>query len=823
MFFTKSTKGTLMIKKILFCLFFLSQNSVRSTVVNGIRLPEPRIQNLVICNDSQEFYLNIKRDSLLWINAIGAISSSLLNSLSANQLTLSTKSLWYNVQFFAQLWVDLATLSSIETTKKYTPVFNLSEAEFKKMLDEYQQPIKEINDCYLTINSTIAAYSSRPLSEISKQINFAMKAAWEKNPAWLKNSKLKDDLQRLFTMFTLYKLAMANNYICKDVSAEFILFIPQYLTTHPALDNQLYTATNQAETSSQDIFIGLRYSQAKNFDLQTLLTVDQAKKFAAELISTKKINQNYYSTGPKDLGKELHSLLSSISIKRGSLKPNFQDHYAEILPIFNIFITGHGSPDITANIDTTIIKRTKTIAAKSKSGKPETKIINYQSSDFLDIIKLLNNQLFMKSLTFLSCYPGGKKIKKEFEISSKFQNQNLEDINYPIMLLGSTFAPTTGAFMLSALPPFHNTNVSNSIYIAQKLYGPAKIDEQEAFVQFFNFLNTDTTYEKFETVTNKKRTQHYRLQDANKKLSANEIFSHAKPSYLYAANVFANIYDDTTKKMVPSQFANYVLIKFPHTSWFTPARFKKLIIKLSQISSSTTAQVTIPRDTQAILMDANWIQSSITIEDPAQISFIPINYLNQNYVFEAIKTTQKLALNQFIKQFFMIEQIAEPINILIKNLTLGNDTYTNVYIFIHNDFGAKGTRNGYIATTGSSEPLMTSWLNSNAFEINSVIEKVSAQEVAKLESSVTKNATKQFDSSVKTLSTKTGKPYEVETSGTLSQGNIQKLEAYILAKQKTNKSNAKAMFEKSIEQHKEEQRLKSINALELATMLIKNR
>lgn len=815
-------KGAFMTKKSLFFLFLLINTIVNPTIVNNITLPEPRIQNLVICNDSQEFYINEKEFPLPWNKVSGAISSDLLYALSAEQLVLSTKSLWHNVQFLAQLWLDFATLSAEQITQKYLALSKESATNFNNNLKEYQPCIIEIHRLYEIINTEIQRHSSQSSSQISHYINTAMKSAWDQKPIWLQNKKIADNLINLFTFFTLYQLTLANNYTCKDISNDFILFIPQKLLQVPKLDDHLLSVTTQPNSSNADIYTGIRHSHYPNYPYKNPITTLQAQTLAKTLTVSKKIG-NFTISGSKDLGSELYTLLNEILIKKSSLKNLFQDHFAEIIPNFNIFIAGHGSLDYTtANISMTIITKNKTVSIKSKTGKLETKKITYQSSDFLDILKLLNNQVFMKSLTISSCYQSGKKIKDEFNITSKLNNPILEEITYPIILLGSTLAPTTATFWLSNLPPFHNRDISNSIYIKQKLYGPSKIDGQEAFIRFFNFLNGNAVYEKFETTENGKKVQRYRLQSTNKKHPSIETFSHAKPSYLFAANVFANIYDERKTQMNQDQFANYILIKFPHTAWFTPARFKKLVLKLSQVNSLTKAQIIVPQDIQAILMDANYIPTNLFMQQQNPISFIPINYLNQNYVFDSITVTSNISLHKFLEQFFTIENIGEPINIVIKNLKLSNQTFSEIYIFIHNDFGIKGVRNGYIVTDTTGETFITYWNNNQPYGFEQQTEPYSTTERTKLIASITKNATKQFNSSVKEFTSKSGKKYEIETSGSASKETIQQLQAKIIARNSSTK--AKDMFNRSRKQKEDEQAKNSsnaalINALELAHIL----
>ena len=252
-------------KNILFFLSLVSYGALDATIVDGIQLPDPRTRDLVICNDSSEFYINSDPFPLPWTETSHAISSDLLYALAANQLVLSTKSLWHNVQFLAQLWLDFATLSAQQLTTKYQLASQLSAAEFAANLNRYQPCIKEIHTLYNIVNTVIATHHTQTLAQISHLISDALESAWNKNPVWLQEGDLKNHLQNLFTMFTLYQLALANNYMCKNVSDYFILFIPKHLTTRPALDPQLYTVTTQSNISNADIFLGL-YNGPLNSD-----------------------------------------------------------------------------------------------------------------------------------------------------------------------------------------------------------------------------------------------------------------------------------------------------------------------------------------------------------------------------------------------------------------------------------------------------------------------------------------------------------------------------------------------------------------------------
>lgn len=731
-------------------LLFLYYTHLITINIENIELPNYRIRNFVICNDVSEFYIKQTEFPLPWNiksnNSANAISTDLLHALSAQQLVLCTKLSWHNVQFLAQLWQDFATQSKEFLINKYQQISRQYDSEFLTNLNIYQPAIKEIQRLYQIINGIITTHISNP-SVISDQIDKAMASSFATNPEWLKQGDLNKNLQSLFTIYTLYQLTIANNYLCKEINDTFILFIPPNLIKS-SLNPELINVTKQQDITSDDIYVGLRYKNCKNYNYLIPFTIEEAKSLSKTITTTEELSQHLVQT------------LDQLIIKKTLLRTPFQDYTSEILPNFNILLIGHGSKDIiTAGISVELKNRTKTYTTKSpKTGKEETKQYNYTSSDFLDILNLFNNQLFMKSLTISSCYPAGKKIKETFNMTSKLNNQKLERLNYPIILLGTVFAPIYTNSWITLLPPFKKLNLQNYLYLEQKKYGPYKQDGQETFVKFFNFLNQTT----FNTNYSQQSTQ---------------TFSQSHPSFIQAANVFSQALDETADKIDSNKLESYVFIKFPHTSWFTPARFKEHVLTLSQVATLTKQTITLKKDIQVVLIDANLMPTKIII--PYEIpSFIPINYINQNYVFDQITIQKKVSLEKFLEHFFKIEDIKEPINIVIKNLFINTDLYTNIYIFIYNDFGSEGIRNGYLYTNNNSQTNIVHWPSNLPFQNQAITKSYLESDAQKLLKAIEKNANKPSNKSEQSTNTNTLK-YEVEKTSAIDSSNIQNLEINI--------------------------------------------
>ena len=785
-------------KKLLSILFILlTQNITSQTIVNGITLPEARTTDLIICNDNKEFYMNNEIFPLPWTKKNLAASDALLNGLIANKLVLCTKSLWRNVQFIGEMWKDFATLSKQDLISKYKTLSKQPEQEFLQKIDEYEPCINEINKMYENINLIIKDSTNKDLSEISNTINYLIDGS-KNTYKWKTDKYIKNQLQLLFTIYTLYQIILANNYTCKEITDDFILFIPKQLLEQPVLDQKLIQTIEQENITDKDIWLGLKYSSCNDYKYLEFLTQDQTINLANRLKDQKKAYDKLLDN--KTIGILLYDALEKLIIKKSKITKDFKDYLVEILPNFNIFLTGHGSKNyFTAELSTELTNN---------------------KSEFLDILTIFNNHLLMKSLTIYSCYPAGSKLVNSFDITSKIQNPILEKLTYPIIIIGITLASVSSSYTIAKLPPFNNENIKNYIYQAQQKYGPGKDNNQEPFIRFFNFLNNTTTYEKFETTTKSKNPtdgniKHYKITNVNK--NTNEAFTTPTPLFLEAVNVLCDIYDNK-KQINKNMLSDYALIKYPNTEWFVPADFNKIVKKLSSISMLAKETVNIIPETQVILMDANIIKATIVIPNKNIPAFISANYLKQSYIFDKIVINQTTKLETFIKQFFTIQNIAEQISIIIKELIIGSLKFSNVFIFVHDDIFSQqketSFKNGYAFYT-ENRYQMIYWQENQSFD-TAIKESISLSPeylegtVSAIEDMVKSNNETYLKTEykLKTNNPKDTKGFIVESTSPISQEKIKELEKHL-----QNKPKNKDIYEKSLKIHDKE---KLINSPKLA-------
>lgn len=404
-------------------------------------------------------------------------------------------------------------------------------------------------------------------------------------------------------MFSLYcnvQIIKASNYLFKEVTSEFVLCIPHHM-----------------QHLSQ-IQLGLAYEKLRKFPF---LVVPKVEKQLI-LQEAKKIDE------AESLGKKLLEALQVLQII-------VQDDQAwNQLPLFNIFIDGHGLYTITAGISTTLEKDEKTGIA---------------SSDYLRILDYLNNHIRTKSLTISSCYPSGQKLIDSFNLTSKWHNVYLEKIRYPLIMVGSLYGPTSMAW---SKPRVNVYEEFPQFYTAQKLYSPQKNKGMTLFSDCFAFLNeTPANFEKF--------------------------------SSLFVSTENANV-------DLPQ---NYISIKFPYASWFSFVHYKDIVKSISAIDMAAKYRnkpMLIADKIQIILLGANVITSSIVIsrdtsDEKVSLPYIlPINYHNQNYFFNEIALPHdqsETVQAPIINMFSALIQVEEPIAIVIKKLTTAIKTFDNVVIF----------------------------------------------------------------------------------------------------------------------------------------------
>ncbi|HSW76347.1 MAG TPA: hypothetical protein VLG50_04855 [Candidatus Saccharimonadales bacterium] len=402
-------------------------------------------------------------------------------------------------------------------------------------------------------------------------------------------------------LYLTFLKACQDDYICKEVNSDFILFIPRKLI-------------EQAQSIKiQELMLGLSFSNLPDYDYKTLPTDDVFRQTIKDAKSI--FQKNILGEILLDAMKKLFIDTSELS----TLTSLPQEQSQSLLPFFNIFIKGHGSDTVTAEIS---------ILFRKKDAN------EIQTSDLLQFLQFFNNSVRTKSVTFFSCYPGGKKLLDTFKLTNQFNNINLEQIHYPLIFIGSFF---TTIYKFYIYKPYK--------LFSQYFMGPS-IDYK--LTKYFNYLNQTPS------------------------------------DYIQAAHLISDVYSPENNLLHPQ---NIVSIKMPHTSWFTPikevAKSEQII---SQIEALTSPEIIIQKNTKVVLLSANLIPK-IIVKSP-NFMLIPNNYHNQNYIIEKMYVDsygffQSFSLQSFIQKMFETEHSKYPeenINIIIKELFVKNERYNNIFI-----------------------------------------------------------------------------------------------------------------------------------------------
>lgn len=462
-----------------------------------------------------------------------------------------------------------------------------------------------------------------------------------------------------YFVYISYKILCTYNFICKEINDDFIVFIPRR-----QIQNQL----------------GLKYESLNDYAYQNFNTeTDQ--------------NAIWLKAFTDGLNKKSGKILLQ-SLKEFFIQKNEAAH-GTILPFFNFLITGHGTPDTM-------------IAEISIKNMPRQK-----KSDFIKILDFFNHQVLTKTLTLISCYNGGKKIIDTFNIENQFNNSYLDSITYPIIFNGSFLTPTSSTIAPYSRLFFHEYSYQNpflfsSLFLKQHnyLFSPRGFDiEFNSFKSYFTNLNQNP------------------------------------PNYNNAAKILTLISNDNAA--LPENLhvlRNYVSIKYPHSSWLTPTEIfsrttnnpvnQKTIKnskKISQIEALSTPVFTIQPLVSIILLQANIIQTILlpNRESSSKIPyFLPLNIHNQNYIITKVETRQTPIsnaqdLHNLMKHLLGVKEIEEPVNVVIKELMVQNQTYKNVCIFSLqnstslklNSYPQEAKISGYFYTNPNNVTQIVSWRN----------------------------------------------------------------------------------------------------------------
>jgi len=443
------------IKKLQYCLVLLtltlSTEAVQKIFLGNSfsSLPNDSIQNLIIINDCTELIprnLPPSEINSLFNQGEGAELIEFLQALRENQFILCTKSLWISLQNAAFTWESYISLPketllqefkkiSFNTALQKNP-FQGKKNDLKKMIDRDKQMIMKISTKFQELTQSIANASDYS-GKIAVANKLCQKYREELDPTY-------QEMMPLFTIYTTFKLASAYNYTCKDVSDEFILFIPDNLTK-----------------SLHRLWLKFLDYDYKNFPT---LEIAQNILYQAE-------NLDYDHL----LGQKLLRTLKLLPLKH--------QRKGEAC-FFNFYLTGHGSTDMTAEVSTVI-----------KQNQAQQSI-----SDFQKILNFLQWTGNTKSLTISSCYSGGKKFIDSFQVSNPLSNSFLEKLSYPIIFEGSFYVSTLSNVDVSDGSQLFSMR-DNRLLSNEFLYAPQFTSNPQKYKEYFESLNeTPPNYQNAATV-----------------------------------------------------------------------------------------------------------------------------------------------------------------------------------------------------------------------------------------------------------------------------------------------------------------------------------
>ncbi len=717
---------------LIFIIAFFSVNVESAQLKNQ----EERVTDLVIINDVYDIFpRNMSPWEITIDDDLGAFVIDLNLALFDNQLVLCTKSSWFSLQNFVQVWNDYVQKSEKELFELFqTKMPNLSTTDtvhIQQDIKDYKSLISQLNEMYKILMHEIKSEDNVHLKHV--KVRNRVKE-FQKILGSDTTGKFDYGLNILFTFYVSYQIILEHDYDCRNASDDFLVFIPKDLVPQ-AIKN----------TTEADIYLGLFYSNLTNYDYKTFATEEEIN--AVFSVANRQSEKN-------SLGVSLLNVLKKL---RSSSNINMAHD-----PFFNILIGGHGDPDSIAEISIHF----------QKNGN------KLKKSDLLKILDFFNYSIRTKSVGFMSCYSGGKKIVKTFDIANQFNNINLEKISYPIIFIGSFFALTSGLFD----PQLPFSELFPQLYTSNFLYGLPDWKKSNYHRNYFNYLNDDPI------------------------------------DYEGAAESVIDIFDFNNKNINFDLISNYASIKYPHTSWFTPLELKteqerenvqfaemkknqrmnikaiqsvsvgdqnsvqgkagtlqsgdikkplKIVKKISQIEASTTSIITIDYDDtpiEIVLLQANVIKQ-INI-DGAYYKlpvFLPVNYHNQNYVINLIKAPDywenseienSQNFHQMMRYFLPIPSIEEPVNIVIKELQTSNEIYTNVYAFTHKILsikkGLSSNRNkrvsGYMYTDSKNQTKIVTWPSGQEFPTESSPRAFSSQKALEFIAEVEQKAAKNLKS-----------------------------------------------------------------------------
>lgn len=457
------------------------------------------------------------------------------------------------------------------------------------------------------------------------------------------------------------EISLARDYICKEVTADYILCIPLSLLKISAeqgraaigLEKTIGEKIINLWFTEQDLRLGLLISALQNYDHKAFA---QSENFVSLLMQGLKgvvFGPSKFSSIKCIGGTEgVIEALERLSLKKTFLrevKADKRDLACAYLPRMNVLLAGHGSYSGLygrENFDSIA-------GISANSVDPKT------SSPFEQFLRCLNNDYNVQSLSILSCC-AGYNINK---MSQNFENKTFfAQASYPILF-------TSGLFALAAS-------------IRPALSNKGRIE------QFFEYLN---------------HVESYRVK--NQKTGTEEYsYSARKPEWKKAIDVFSKLFSDSGVDLLQ----HVTFVKFPNTSAIFLPELDSRIMTITPIKAvASQDELTVPEKALIVLLQAPYVQRSVVLQNTNLEKQKVANYKQDNalfivpaiigkqvgdvvnYCFEEIRCAgdiSNLAAVFFNYTLTIKGWLAQSFSILIKKAYCGSAEYSDVLLMYNGLF-----------------------------------------------------------------------------------------------------------------------------------------
>ncbi len=447
-------------------------------------------------------------------------------ALSDRETILCSKAILKNIQFKFLIWKDLLSLDLKNIRVKYSKFFeNVKDDELLKLVSS----AKKIDVLMLQLNS-----NQRNLQLEQEVINISNEL-----------QKLNEFLFYIFFMYKAYQyIVMDDSYNYLDVNQDYLLCIPNEKKEELFKDipvSYLSAFIREQPVDFLSIYLGLhvnRFREIRNVDLDS--------------------NISHYQVNPYlDLGQSLQDAIRRIFVYKNSF--SISESFPYLLPKFNVFLIGHGAEqEFFLGIEDRYIK---------------------------PILFDLNNNVWMKNLLILSCYPAGR-FKNLTNTMEADRVKIFSPLDYSVIFIGSL----------------------DSVVYSRKFLKDWLIYQDNFRLNIFK--NT------------------FKILD-NESVNYEELLKEFSEDLVNDLRV-----------------ANYVSILFPHTDWVTATDFSKNVLNLTKVKSLVLldGELDIPQEKNIILLNTNSVFGTLNFNVPIDIEdqkipikILPVNYKKNQYFISKMK------------------------------------------------------------------------------------------------------------------------------------------------------------------------------------------